>query len=86
MCTVHLSIIGEKTANPQNTACTISLATKTKVFGTQGSDLLAAGEERTEKDPFVTEKLDYKTDWFLKLNPKGAGTKDCDAWGYMRNA
>ena len=56
------------------------------IWHTGGSDLLAAGEERSEKDPFVTEKLDYKTDWFLKLNPKGAGTKDCDAWGYMRNA
>lgn len=56
------------------------------IWHTGGSDLLAAGEERSEKDPFVTEKLDYETDWFLKLNPQGAGTKDCDAWGYMKNA
>jgi hypothetical protein len=56
------------------------------VWHTGGSDLLAAGEERSEKDPFVTKKLDYKTDWFLKLNPEGKNTKGCDAWGYMKNA
>ena len=49
MCTVHLSIIGEKTANPQNTACTISLATKTKVFGTQGAAIYLLPERRGQK-------------------------------------
>ena len=48
--------------------------------------LLAAGREIDEAHAIKTERLDYETDWFLKLNPQGAGTKDCDAWGYMKNA
>lgn len=38
-----------KTANPQNTACTISLATKTKVFGTQGAAIYLLPERRGQK-------------------------------------
>lgn len=56
------------------------------VWYTGGSTLLAAGREIDEAHAIKTERLDYETDWFLKLNPKGAGTKDCDAWGYMKNA
>ena len=53
---------------------------------TGGKYLIAPGHGRDEKNAYMTKKLDYKTDWFLKLNPEGKNTKGCDAWGYMRNA
>ena len=53
---------------------------------TGGKYLIAPGHGRDEKNAYMTKKLDYKTDWFLKLNPEGKNTKGCDAWGYMKNA
>lgn len=53
---------------------------------TGGQYLIAPGHGRNEKNAYMTKKLDYKTDWFLKLNPEGSNTTGCDAWGYMKNA
>lgn len=33
------------------------------------------------KKCYMTKKLDYKTDWFLKLNPEGSNTTGCDSLG-----
>lgn len=56
------------------------------IWYTGGQYLIAPGHGRNEKNAYMTKKLDYETDWFLKLNPEGNNTTGCDAWGYMKNA
>lgn len=48
--------------------------------------LMQSGYSLSETNAKKTRTLSKETDWFVKLNPEGALNKDCDAWGYIKNA
>lgn len=50
------------------------------------SVLMQAGYTLKEEKAKKTRTLDKATDWFVKLNPEGALNKECNAWGYIKNA
>lgn len=74
--------------NSKSSLCRVYYIARYKKAGSWRTDIswpLKPGESISEEHPLTTSKFDKPTDWFLKLNPEGAGKKGCEAWGYMRN-
>ena len=56
---------------------------KAFIWYEDSSELMKPGYKTPQGTAFITRKRDDSTTWFVRLNPKGALNKDCEAWGYM---